>query len=102
MKFQLIALAAAAVLVGSTAGAEAPAGGAQSAQASAEDGHPQTPTQNPNTVICKREEITGSRFMKKVCLTRAEWGAKQAAAEKFKTDVEERGSIASMPANNAP
>ena len=26
-----------------------------------------------NKIVCKREQITGSRFNKRICLTRAEW-----------------------------
>ncbi len=34
-------------------------------------------------VICKRQVITGSRFEKRVCMTRAEWGEQARKTEEF-------------------
>jgi hypothetical protein len=34
-------------------------------------------------VICKKEEITGSRFTKRVCMTRSAWDDQQRRTEDF-------------------
>lgn len=39
---------------------------------------PTTAAQNPNEIVCQKQEETGSRLAKKkVCMTRAEWADRQ-------------------------
>ena len=38
-------------------------------------------------VICKKEQITGSRFMKRTCMTKAQWGDQERDTEDFKRRV---------------
>ncbi len=38
---------------------------------------------DPDKVICKKEEITGSRFTKRVCMTRSAWDDQQRRTEDF-------------------
>jgi hypothetical protein len=52
------------------------------------------PADDMDKVICRREAITGSRFEKRICMTKAEWGEQERQTE----DFERR--IASQP--NAP
>ncbi len=50
---------------GQTAATAPPAATSASQKSDADD---------PDKVICKREVVTGSRFSKRVCMTRGEWG----------------------------
>ena len=38
-------------------------------------------------VICKSQPITGSRFVKRVCMTRAEWNEQQRHTEEFERHI---------------
>ncbi len=39
------------------------------------------PLQDLDKVICKNEQLTGSRFNKRVCMTRGEWEERQKQTE---------------------
>jgi hypothetical protein len=41
------------------------------------------PAPDPDKVVCHKEQVTGSRFYKKICLTQAEWDQQTAKAERF-------------------
>ena len=61
-------LIAAGMLVGSTMAV------AQSAQAPQAPQQSAQPAENPNEVVCEKQEVTGSRIAtKRVCMTRAQW-----------------------------
>lgn len=48
------------------------------AQAPAAVPAPTTAAQNPNEIVCQKQEETGSRLAKKkICMTRAEWADRQ-------------------------
>ncbi len=38
---------------------------------------------DPDTVVCHTQEVTGSRFKQRVCLTAREWEARENAAAEF-------------------
>jgi hypothetical protein len=52
---------------------------------------------DPNKVICKDEELTGSRFTQRVCKTRAQWTARQDAADNYKRTIEDRNGLQGAP-----
>ncbi len=39
--------------------------------------------QDPDKMICKSEELTGSRFSKRVCMTRSDWDERTKQVEVF-------------------
>jgi hypothetical protein len=43
--------------------------------------------EDPDRVICKNEELTGSRFTKRVCMTKAQWDDKQRQVEIFERRI---------------
>ena len=51
------------------------------------------PAPDPNKIVCKDEELTGSRFTRRVCKTRAQWEAKQDAADNYKREIEDRNGL---------
>ena len=52
---------------------------AQTAQQAPQTPAPATKTvDNPNEIVCQKEEVTGSRIAsKRVCMTRAQWAQRQ-------------------------
>jgi hypothetical protein len=64
-----ILLSIAAPLAASAQSAPAPVAAAPAPKKAASD-----PRVDPNTIVCKAEDVTGSRLgAKKVCLTRQQW-----------------------------
>ncbi len=51
-------------------------------------------------IICKRKVVTGSRFAKRVCLSRAEWKGLQDLAKKTTDDFQSRGGRTNQPRSN--
>jgi len=51
-------------------------------------------------IICKRKVVTGSRFAKRVCLSRAEWKGLQELAKKTTDDFQSRGGRTNQPRSN--
>jgi hypothetical protein len=47
------------------------------------------PANDPDKVICKKEAITGSRFEKRICMTRAEWGEQERRTQEFERHLNE-------------
>jgi hypothetical protein len=45
------------------------------------------PLADLDKVICRKEQITGSRFMKRTCMTKAQWGEQERETEDFKRRV---------------
>jgi hypothetical protein len=43
----------------------------------------QSDADDPNKMICHNEPITGSRFVKRVCMTRADWGELERRTEQL-------------------
>ena len=68
--------AAAALVLGSAASAQAPATGAPADKGETE------------RLICQVQEQVGSRFKRKVCLTAAQWDEKQKAHREFSEDIQ--------------
>ena len=74
----LIIGSALALLAFDSAPANAPATDVSPAVVS----HPKVDDANdPDKVICKNQPLTGSRFSKRVCMTRAQWGEQQRQTE---------------------
>ena len=46
---------------------------------------------NPDEVICKREEQLGTRFSKRVCMTRAQWEQRALNARRNLSDQQRGG-----------
>lgn len=46
------------------------------------------PQESPEDVICRTERVTGSRFIRRVCHTRAEWKQMELAAAEAMRDIE--------------
>lgn len=91
----LVSIAIAAMLAASTtpAAEAAPAPAAAPAATPA----PATPTKaaaKEEKLICKYEAETGSRFSKKVCLTPAQFKARQDAGRKAVSDIQTNAGIA--------
>ena len=79
----LLALAMAAAMADSPAtssSAPPPSSPAASKPAAADDS---------TKVICRREEVTGSRFERKVCMTRAQWDEQSQAAQRLEQQLHE-------------
>jgi hypothetical protein len=41
------------------------------------------PLADMDKVICRKEQITGSRFMKRTCMTKAQWGEQERETADF-------------------
>ncbi len=53
-----------------------------------------TASANPqDRVICKREAITGSRFEKRICMTKAEWGEEERRTEEFERRLGQKPDV---------
>jgi|WetSurMetagenome_2_1015567.scaffolds.fasta_scaffold100975_2 hypothetical protein len=48
------------------------------------------PADDMDKVICHKEEITGSRFEKRICMTKAEWGEQARRTEEFERRLNQR------------
>ncbi len=48
---------------------------------------------DPNKVVCHREEITGSRFVQRVCRTNAQWDQAEQNAATYKREIEDRNGL---------
>ncbi len=44
---------------------------------------------DPDKMICHKEEITGSRFAKRVCMTKSQWDEQQRRTEEFERRLNE-------------
>jgi hypothetical protein len=45
------------------------------------------PLADLDKVICRKEQITGSRFFKRTCMTKAQWGEQDRETEDFKRRI---------------
>jgi len=55
---------------------------------------PPTSRLDPNQVICRREDVTGSRLgASKICHTRQEWDARSAASRDATDTLEQRRNL---------
>ena len=52
-----------------------------------------------NTVKCRSEAITGSRFVKRVCMTRAEWNERTRQAEELQRQITEHTAMGNQSVN---
>jgi len=61
----------------------------QPAAAPAKTAAPATsnPADDQDKVICKNQPITGSRFVKRICMTRSEWGEQQHRLEELQRRI---------------
>jgi hypothetical protein len=57
-------------------------------------------TFSDSDMVCKRKILTGSRFAKRVCMTRAEWRAIQELGQKTAGDFQSRGGRTNQPVSN--
>jgi hypothetical protein len=55
---------------------------------------------DPDKIVCHREETTGSHFKRQVCMTRAQWKQQEEAAEEYKRQVNDRGGVSGAPTPN--
>ncbi len=44
---------------------------------------------DPDKMICRKEEITGSRFAKRVCMTKSQWDEQTRKTEEFERRLNE-------------
>ena len=47
------------------------------------------PNDDPDKVICKNQPMTGSRFEKRLCMTRADWGEQERRLQEFERHLGE-------------
>ncbi len=47
---------------------------------------------DPNKVICRREEVTGSHFERRVCMTRAAWQRQTEEAQRMEQQLHEQAA----------
>ena len=73
----LLILAIAAAVAGG------PAQGQPSAATEATQPAPPSADDDLNKVVCRTEEVTGSRFNRRVCMTKAQWRDKEQKAQDF-------------------
>lgn len=45
---------------------------------------------DPDKIVCRREPVTGSRFIKRVCMTQAKWDELSRKTQEFLQQEEER------------
>ena len=98
MRLGIVAIVAAAALsaslagaAGQTAPATAPTG---VAPASADAGS----TGDPSKLVCRREEVTGSRLGgKRICQTQADWDAQERQSKLDVQHEQNRGALFSTP-----
>jgi len=51
------------------------------------------PVKDPNRVVCRSEEVTGSRFTQRICQTQAQWDNQEQAAQNYKRAIDDRGGL---------
>jgi len=81
----LLALAMAATMADTPATSQSPASQPSAPAAS----KPADAADDPNKVICRREEVTGSHFERRVCMTRAQWDQQTRAAQRLEQQIHE-------------
>ena len=81
----MIVLAMAAAMAAGSDGAQAPAPAPAPPPAQAAG----KPAPDPDKVICREEEVTGSKFTRRVCMTKANWEAQSRDAERFERRLNE-------------
>jgi predicted secreted protein len=55
---------------------------------------------DPNQIICRREQVTGSLVQtRKICLTRADWAARSRNAREASEQAQQQGRISSCGSN---
>jgi hypothetical protein len=77
---------AAAVAAGDASASQPAAASAPASDKSAPD---------PNRVVCHKEQVTGSRFYKRICMTQAEWDQLTAQAEENQRKISQRTGLGS-------
>ncbi len=86
----LVALTMAAAVAGATpAPAATGAPGASAAGGAA--------AEDPNKVICRADAVTGSRFIRKVCMKRYEWAEHDRVTERNLQMMQDRQGISKLP-----
>jgi hypothetical protein len=85
----LVLMMAAAVASGDASTQQAPAA-AQPAPASAK---PAKAEPDPDHVVCRKEEVTGSRFVKRICMPQSEWDAQTAQAQRNQAIISQRTGL---------
>ncbi|WP_205763605.1 hypothetical protein [Pseudopontixanthobacter vadosimaris] len=90
-----VALIAAAMAV---APALAQSGGSQKGQAAPAEKQPEiVAPHDDKKLICRKLRVTGTRVPHRVCRTRAEWAAVEAAARESADNLKDAGAINTAP-----
>lgn len=51
------------------------------------------PAKDPNRIVCRTEEVTGSRFTQRICQTQAQWDNSEEAAQNYKRSIDDRNGL---------
>ena len=81
----MIVLAMAAAMAAGSDESPAPAPAPAAAPTKAAD----KPAPDLDKIICRQEEVTGSKFTRRVCMTKADWDAQSRDAERFERRLRE-------------
>jgi hypothetical protein len=76
-------------MAAAVAGAAAPSPGNSPPSAPAPASHSAKPADDPDKMICRDEPITGSRFTRRVCMTKSQWDQLTAEAARMRRQTEE-------------
>ncbi len=79
----MIVLAMAAAMAGAPDGSQAPAPAPGPAPAAAR------PADDRDRIVCRQEEVTGSKFTRRVCMTKGQWDEQSRDAERFERRMNE-------------
>jgi hypothetical protein len=64
---------------------------------------PGSPAPDPNKVLCRAQVITGSRFMKRICMSRADWAEYDRRQEQETTYLKRKtDDMAGLPTTAGP
>ncbi len=55
---------------------------------------PEKPTDDSTKIVCRNDEITGSRFTQRICRTKAEWKHAEDIAASYRREVDDRQGLA--------
>ena len=56
-------------------------------------GHPTKLARDPNKVICRAEDASGSLISNRICMTRTQWDIHDEQMQKFFQDVQDKASV---------
>jgi hypothetical protein len=60
------------------------------------------PKDDPDKVVCREEQVTGSRFTRRVCMTKSDWDDREKQSHELMNALDQQSGVAGAGGAPAP